>query len=217
MANDCLRKMYVKLRYIPPPRPELPANCKQITFEKSPEIRILTGQRSVLHGRPSDEIIGIDFLCAVPSTSGAGAIILLLQVSAYIEWLVGFHNNQGTYVIEMHRLFVSMPMMFKLQGPRIALMAISPWYIKAANYASQIVAAFRKIDEIEKVMGRIMNLKKGFCPDDIKSLEEGLKLFETELNLLLERAASNVYEGEIARRMDHKAHGTGRFAGTRLA
>jgi hypothetical protein len=218
MAHECLKKTYVKFRYIPPHRPLLPADCKQVNFEKGPDIRIFTGQISRLEGRPADEIIGIDLLCAVPSTARAGAIILLLQASTYVEWMIGFKDQQGAYVLEMHRVFVSIPMMYKLQGPRIALNAISPWYLKLANYGGQIAVGFKKLNEIEKVMARILKLKKGFCPEEIKAMVDGLKAFETELNLLLERAARETLgEHEIARRMDANGHQQARFAGARLA
>jgi hypothetical protein len=174
-AQECLTKAYVKFRYIPPQQREQPADCKLVKFTKSPEIRIFTGQLSALEGRRPDELIGIDFHCAVPSTSAAGAIILLLQVSSYIEWEVEFLNKQGRSVHEIHRVFVSLPMMHKLQGPLIALMALTPWKVKLPMYAAQIWKAFQKLEEIEKPLAKILALKKGFCPQDIKALMEGLK------------------------------------------
>src|SRR5688500_8670870 len=61
----------------------------------------------------------IDFLCAVPSTSGAGAVILLVQVSRFIRFFVQFKNIPGEEVVEPHYVFASMPVMVKIPGPRI--------------------------------------------------------------------------------------------------
>jgi hypothetical protein len=215
--QECLKKTYVKLRYIRPQYPHTPLQCEQVKFTKDPELRILTGQLSALEGRRPDEIIGIDLHCALPSTQGAGAIILLLQVSAYIEWEVEFMAQSAHTVRETHRVFVSIPMMYKLHGPRIALMALSPWKLKLASYTAQIAAAFRKIDELEKVMANVVALKKGFCPKDVAAMESALKAYETQLNQLLQGAAQGTVDGEIARKMDRSGYASGRFAGTRVA
>lgn len=224
--QECLRKAYVKLRYIPPtympPRqPEQPVDCKFVKVSQGPDIRTLTGQISVLEGRPRDEIIGIDLHCSVIATSGDGGIILLLQVSSYIEWEVEFSSTKGNWVSEWHRVFVSLPMMHKIEGPRVAINLISGkhlWKTKLVGYAAQIAAAFRKLEEMEKVMAPILKLKKGFCPDDIKAMESALKKYETELNHLLQRAARDPRSDDgIARRMHHDSYGTGRFAGNRVA
>jgi hypothetical protein len=214
-TQTCLNKMYVRLRYIPPRHPEQPADCKQVKITKSPKIEIAIGEQSKLKGlAPSGQIIrGIDLHCVVPTTSGAGAVILLLQVSSYIEWEIEFLNKQGRSVREIHRVFVSLPMMYKIAGPRVMLMALTPWYLKMPVYAAQIWNAFQKLEELEKPMAEILALRKGFCPGDINALEEGLKKIETELNYLIIR----VQQGDIARRMENKIDGTGRFTGTRLA
>lgn len=233
-AEQCLKKAYVKFRYIPPPHPRQPVDCKQVKFTKPPEIRIFTGQISKLEGQREDELIGIDLHCAVPSTSGAGGIILLLQVSSYIEWEIEFlaaaqpqfnvplelqpqFCPKAELVRETHRVYVSLPVMYKLAGPRIALMAITPWKLKLPVYAAQIWNAFKKLNELEKPMAAILALKKGFCPEDIKTLEEALKKAEKELNDLLQQAQQGSSAGDIATRMQHKMEGSGRFAGTRLA
>ncbi|HEV2705330.1 MAG TPA: hypothetical protein VGV59_05365 [Pyrinomonadaceae bacterium] len=215
-TNDCLRKLYVKFRYIPPLKPEVPADCKVVKISKNPEIRTFTGQLSKLEGARSDEIIGLDLVCLVPSTEGAGAIILLAQVSSYIEWEFEFTNIQGKAVRETHRVFVSLPMMQKISGPRIALMAIIPLKMKLPVYAAQIWNAFKKLSELEKPLAIILALKKGLCPQDIKALESGLQKAADELNGLLRQAASSV-EGELARTLDHQRGDVGRFVGTRIA
>src|SRR5262245_28559528 len=90
--EKCLQKLYVTLRYVPPqgsfltPGPGRPVDCKKVKFTKDPEIIIFAGRPETLSTRRPDEVIGIDFHCAIASTEGAGKIILLLQVSSYIEW-----------------------------------------------------------------------------------------------------------------------------------
>ena len=215
-TNDCLRKLYVKFRYIPPLKPEVPADCKVVRISKNPEIKIFTGQLSKLEGARSDEIIGLDLVCAVPSTQGVGAVILLVQVSSYIEWEFEFTNIKGKTVRETHRVFVSLPMMHKISGPRIALMAITPLKLKLPFYAAQIWNGFKKLSELEKPLAIILALKKGLCPKDIKALESGLQKAADELNSLLRQAARSD-EGELARKMDHQPGDAGRFVGTRIA
>jgi hypothetical protein len=246
-TEKCLKNLHSRYRYIPPRQtvltagPQQPVNCKQVKFTKSPEIRIFTGQVSKLEGQQPDEIIGIDFHCAVPYTDGAGGVILLLQVSSYIEWEIEFLSApvqpqfcpapyqegsvpeqlrfspapKGQVVRETHRVFVSIPMMYKLQGPMMMLMAATPWQFKLPSYAARIWNAFQKLEELEKIVAQILLLKKGFCPEDIKALEEGLKKIETEANHRLQEVGRS--NDGLAWRMQNKPDGTGRFAGTRLA
>lgn len=86
-ASECLKKLYVKLRYIPPPFPEKPVDCKRVKISKSPEIRI--SEDSKQHAQSVDPI-GIALKCALPFSEGVGGVHLLLQVSTYIEWEVEF-------------------------------------------------------------------------------------------------------------------------------
>ena len=212
-AQQCLRKTSAIVRYIPPANPQEPTDCKTVTFIKDPEIRIFTGQRSVLEGRPSDELIGLDYLCSVLSLEGAGGIILLLQVGTYIEWEVGFRTKQNTYVTELHRLFVSLPVMFKISGPQILLSRWLPMWMRLGHYAASIWAGLRKIDELQEMLGTVALLKTGVCPDDIKTLKESLRKIEEEMNKLLRRAAESAApEGELARLMHGRAPGSVQIA-----
>src|SRR5262249_17679000 len=163
-------------------------------------------------GRPRDEVIGFDYLCSVISLEGAGGIILLFQVSSYIEWEIEFRNKKGRTVRETHRIFLSMPLMQKLKGPMIALIAVTPWQAKLPFYAMKIWTSFRKLDEVEKVFAMVaMFHMMGFCHKDIKSLVDLLHDYETELNQLLHRAAMGTSDSDIARRMEHFDQGS-RFA-----
>jgi len=216
-AAACLSKTYVKFRYIAPDPMDTPMNCRAVVITKFPKIRIFTGQISKLEGARSDEIIGVTLHCAVPTTEGAGGIILLLQVSTYLEWEVGFMNQRGRYVNETHRVFLSLPVMHKLQGPMIALMALTPWKLKIPTYIARIAAAFHKISEVEGLIGKVAMLYNGHCPDDLKRFIESLRVYEIELNNMLQRAAHSTSEGDIAKRMERAPVDSGRFAATRLA
>jgi hypothetical protein len=226
-AEDCFKKTYVKFYYIPPKQPAPPADCKQVKITKQPEVKIFTGQISKLEGVGRGDLIGMDLHCAVVSTAGVGGLILLLQISGYIEWEIEFVRAAreqmlvcrtpgpldvlkpppkfedlnscpapGPVVRETHRLYFSMPMLHKLEGPRIALMAITPFKLKLPVYASQIANAFLRLRQLDQVLSLITALKKGFCPEDIRALEEGLKNLEQVLGSGLRWVGSS--GGELA-------------------
>jgi hypothetical protein len=209
-AEECLKKSYVKINYKPPQKLEIPKNCNDVLWTKHPEIFIgIPGHR--------DPINGIHVLCAAPFASGAGGIVMLLQITGYVEWTLSFINTQGRMVVETHRVIVSMPLMYKLMGPRMLLMAASPWKIKLIGYAGMIGKAFKSISEMQEILGKTMSRKVGFCPKDIENLQEGLKTLETGLNSLIRRAASSSADVELATRMKFSGPGTACFAGTHLA
>ena len=245
-AEECFKKTYVKLYYMPPKQPARPADCKQVKFTKDPEIRILTGQISKLEGVGRGDTIGIDLHCAVVSTEGAGGVIVLVQISGYIEWEVEFvpaAPEPLTYcpvpgpfdvfrkppmpeqfdscpaplppVRETHRVYFSIPMLHKIAGPRIALMLRTPFKLKLPVYGAEIVNAFLKLRQLERAMSLVLALKKGFCPGDVRALEEGLKILEKELGAGLRWATSS--DSDIASLMRGRGPGTGRFPGDRLA
>src|SRR6266480_4284042 len=185
--KEALRNAYVILRYIPPPNPQEPADCKAVVFLRDPDIRIFSGQRSLLDGRPPDELIGVEYLGAAISLSGAGSLIILVEVGTYIEFELGFRTKQNAWVTELHRIFVKMPIMLKVPGPRILLSRWLPMWMRLAHYAAAIWAGFRKIDEVEEMLGVLMQLKQGVCPDDIDRLKKGLQEIEDTSNTLLRR------------------------------
>lgn len=246
-AEECFKKTYVKLYYIPPKHPARPADCKRVKFSKDPEIRILTGQISKLEGVGRGDLIGIDLHCAVVSTAGAGGVIVLLQISGYIEWEVEFvpalreqplhcpvpgpfdmprtppapesYNRTPAPpppVRETHRVFFSVPMLYKFEGPRMALMAISPLKLKLGAYGAMIVNAFLKLRQLDGVVSQVLRLKKGFCPEDIRALEEGLKTLEKELETGLRWLYSSS-DGDIASLMQNRGVGTGVYPSPWLA
>ncbi|RIK73557.1 MAG: hypothetical protein DCC67_17750 [Planctomycetota bacterium] len=232
--QECVKKLYVKFRYVPPPGMHQPADCHQVRFTKPPVIRVFTGQISRAEGRRPGESIGIDLLCTTPYFEEAGGVILVLQVSSYIEWEIEFETAsappqlsvapwassprqclldsrrqsvleppahspapRGRTVRQTHRIFVSVPMAYKVPGPRLMVMAASAvylkWYLKLPIYAAQIWSAFQKLSELERPLALVQSLKKGFCPSDVQALEAGLKALEEELNWLLRHPQ---YSGE---------------------
>jgi hypothetical protein len=244
-ADDCFKKTYVKLYYIPPRDPEQPEDCKKVKITRPPEITIFTGQISRVEGVGKGDLIGLDLHCSVISTEGAGGIILLLQVSGYIEWEIEFVSappllvcrppgpfdispppipgdllscqapTPGKVVRETHRVYFSVPMLYKLAGPRIALMMRSPLKLRLAAYAAQIANAFLKLRQLDRVLALVTAPKKGFCPEDIRALEAGLKAAEKEMNSSLQWVASG--NDDIASLMKGRPGGVGQFAGSRTA
>jgi hypothetical protein len=205
MDPNCLKNVYVKLRYIPHLYPQEPADCKRVIFRKSPRISV---NHALIPGN-------IRVKCAEPFTGGAGGVNLLLQVSTFVDFEIEFETKRGGYAYETHRVFVSLPIMFKLQGPRMALSAASTWPIKIILFAQLIIKGLAKVEEMEKLFGMILSLRKGFCPSDIRKLENELKAYEAKLNNLLRSAAGG--GSGIASLMEHKAYGVGYFAGTCMA
>jgi hypothetical protein len=71
------------------------------------------------------------------------------------------------------------------------------------------------MEELKEVMAEIRKLQKRYDPEKLRALEQRLKQLEAVYNSLLNRASSGA--GELASRMRGGIHGTGRFAGTRMA
>jgi hypothetical protein len=243
-ADDCFKKAYVKLRYIPPREPAPPADCRQVKITKSPEVIVFTGQTPGFEGIGPGDLVGLKLHCVAVSSYREGAVILLVQVTGYIEWEIEFVRASpeqvcrapgpfdlrrnppppeegftcaapGPLVREKHRIYFSLPMLHKLAGPRIALMAISPLKFRLASYAAQIANAFLKMRQLDRALALIAAPKKGFCPEDIQALEAGLQKLEKELNTGLQWVGSS--GGDIASLMNGWPGGTGKFAGCRSA
>jgi hypothetical protein len=205
--DACLAQAHVTLRYIPPKNPQPKKDCKATALLKPPIVSVLKHHQDTR------------LLCAIPQTEGAGAIVLLAQVSANIEWEILFKNTFNMPTREVHAVFASFPVMVKLPGPRIALMAVTPMYLKLPVYAGMAYRVFSRIEEMERVLKVILKLQKGYCSDDIKGLESGLRAIEQEGNQFLWRARQNRRQGpeELAWLMRNKQPGEGLFAGARVA
>jgi hypothetical protein len=205
--QECLKQAYVRIYYDPPKNAVTPRDCTQVYFTEEPRLYAPDGFLN----------FGIDLLCAVPTTHGAGGVILLLQTTQYVKWQMSFISASGKMVQEWHRIFVSLPMMLKLQGPRVALMALSPLPIKLVGYAGVVGTAFRAIEEVEKVFKFLLSVQKTWCPHDVVRLNEGLKALEAEFNIRLQQAKHAAGDlPEIASTMQYKPPGAGEFAGARF-
>ncbi len=260
-TQKCFDQTYVKLYYIPPKDAKPAADCKQVKVTKSPELRIFTGQISKLEGSGRGDHIGIDVVCSNVSGHGAGGVVLLLQVSGYIEWEIEFvpapppqftpkprpidvfrpppppplnHSPVRPSVPaplppirETHRVFVSLPMMYVIEGPKIALailgarLGLSPLFV-LSNYTAKILLAYKKLREVDLLLHRVrldlVTAKRGFCPGDVRLLEEGLKTLEKELAGSIRRYwATGGDDKRISAFMRGRGDGAGRFLGDRLA
>ena len=71
---------------------------------------------------------------------------MALQVTTYVRWHMWFHDRDGEVVKEWHQVLVSLPMLYKLQGPSMLLMAVSPWPVKLIGYGGQVAVAFKKLE-----------------------------------------------------------------------
>ena len=114
-AGDCLRKGYFRRYCVPPKQTQTPRDCTQVFFTDFPELTIFTYTPE----RPD----WLDIHCAVPTAEGAGGVIMLLRLTGDIKWEISFINTSGKPAHEQHRVIASAPMLFKLQGPRMALNA----------------------------------------------------------------------------------------------
>jgi hypothetical protein len=171
-AAECFSKTYVKLKYVPPVRRRQPLNCAAIHITEFPQL-----------GFPYDTD-SIDLVCHVISTEGVGGIILLLQVKAALMWKMGFIDTDGFFVTESHRVDISMPILYKISGPRLAFRLTVKGWAKAISYlpsVASLVGALKDIHGVQRVMAKVVSFHKGFCPEDVKALEFGLKALETEI------------------------------------
>jgi hypothetical protein len=213
----CLRDTYAVLSYIPPPKPEQPLDCRAVVITKFPKISFTEGWAQNAH--PDIEPVGflsdIEVKCAIPSSAGAGGVVLVLQVTCHLKWDMGFMNKQGKYVTETHRVKVSLPIIYKMPGERIALMQVlkGPAWI-AANW-SMIVRALVKIQQMEEIMSTVVGVKKnGMCPKDIKALNDHLQVLQKKFNEQIQKAAQHSFDDRaVAARMRHRVDHTGCFAG----
>lgn len=262
--EQCVKQTYAKLYYIPPKDAKPMADCKLAKVTKLPELRLFTGQISALEGSGRGDQIGIRLICSVVSSEGAGGIILLLQVSGYIEWELEFvpaHPPQNTPravfppsplappnsgpapwvtapnspaplppVRETHRVFVSLPMLYKIEGPKVLLLALSFRAGMLFNapvpmltiYAAKILNVYRKLREVDNVLHRVnydvVTAQRGFCPDDVRTLQTTLANLEKWLSgKILEVWSTGGDDKNIAGFMRGRGDGAGRFLGDRLA
>ena len=171
-ADDCYKKTYVKFKYVPPVRTREPLNCAAIHFTESPAL-----------GFP-DDYKSIDLVCHAFPTEGAGGIILLLQVKTSIMWKMGFIDTAGTFTTESHRIDVSMPMLYEISGPMLALRLVVKGLAKAISFMpsiASVITAMKNLHDMQRVMAKVLSFHKGFCPEDVKALELGLKVLETQI------------------------------------
>ena len=245
---ECLKKTYVKLRYIPPPNPQEAADCSQVQLLGDPEITIFGPppgmRRRVFDWRPADELIGIELLCGEISLEGEGGVIFLFEVGAYITWWISFVPKPGRRliansfnptgrqliansfnpnpsrkliepesVIETHKVYLSMPTMVKVPGSDILLSRWLPTWLRMAHYIERIVNGFRKIDEVEKTLGKISLLKAGICLENIDRFKLALQKIEDEANEILQRSGG---DDELAWSMRGKPPFYAQLAGSRM-
>ncbi|MEX2142497.1 MAG: hypothetical protein WD894_24805 [Pirellulales bacterium] len=216
--HSCLKKLFVKFRYDAPQPAQQPAQCNAVVLSNL-DIELYPNHPSPLVTGKRNDDTGISFVCSTVSTSGAGSVILLFQVGGYITWNLGFRNTQGQFVTERHRIYFSLPMMYKLKMPLMALMAITPWKFKAPYYVAKVAAAVKKLDEIDTLLKKIIKLSLNPCSgvyDFLKSLDA----YEKNLNQLLQGIGTNTSDPNFARNMrklEHRPDDTARFAGSRIA
>lgn len=215
--TECLRKTYVKLRYIPPPDPHEPADCSQVQLQADPDILIIgppPGMRTRwFDWRPADELIGIEMLCDVISLEGEGSIIFLFEVGAYITWWLRFITKQKEFVTEFYRIYLSIPIMVKLPGSHILLSRLMPTWMRLGHYVEEIVVAAQKTDEVEEMLGKISLLKAGICPENIDKFKLALQVIEDAANKILQGAGS---DDELAWSMRGKPPFYAQLAGSRM-
>jgi hypothetical protein len=198
-AKACLKKLYVQLNYIAPKPVGEPKYCNLVIWRRFPELITFDG--------------GITIPCLEISTSGAGAIIAILQVPGTISWEFGFMNRQGKYVTEWHQINFSIPVMVKLGFPKIALgMLMRGAMMKGLWWASRVAAIIHKLDEIEEVLGKVAKLGANRCQAGAYEFLKSLKEYEKWLNDLMQGAASSHVDSDIAQ-FDRKPIGTGKFVG----
>ena len=159
----------------------------------------------------------VDLLGSDISLLDAGGIVLALQVTTYVRWHMWFHDRDGKVVKEWHQVLVSLPMLYKLQGPRMLLMAVSPWPETVAH-GGQNAVAFKKLKEVNKVLGLIRPSGQiSWCLEDITALEKRLQKLEEALDKAHKWMLRGSSDGDLASIMKHEPFDSGRFAGARFA
>ena len=166
-AEEGFKKAHVKLKYEPAFAAQRPQDCKKVFVNVGPHVTATAGWPWKFE---------VDLLGSDISLLDAGGIVLALQVTTYVRWHMWFHDRDGKVVKEWHQVLVSLPMLYKLQGPSMLLMAVSPWPVKLIGYGGQVAVAFKKLKEVNKVLGLIRPSGQiSWCLEDITALEKRLQ------------------------------------------
>ena len=139
--------------------------------------------------------------------------MLLLQVGTYIQFWVSFTSKRNKTVVELHQVYVAMPVIYKLPFTHIMFSRMMPTWMRIGHYIEAIMAGFGKIDEVEEALGKIDQLNRGVCPSDIMNFKKALQVIEDAATELIRRAARSGQEGDIVRLMTGKGPYPIRYAG----
>jgi hypothetical protein len=206
---DALRNAYFKLYYVPPSPLHIPQDYASVTVTRDPEIIFAEIDTS-------DPFFGFELLDVSITTEGVGGVVFVFQVTCYVRWEVSFTDVQGQFVRQVHKVFVSMPFVHVITGPKIIVSRLTKWQFKLAQYAVQFIKAYKELREIEDLLAKIVAVKKAIRPEDIKALKERLKALEAQWTNELRSWLS----GEVityAFLMRFGSPGAARLAGTRIA
>jgi hypothetical protein len=206
---DALRNAYFKLYYIPPSPLHIPQDYANVSVTRDPEVIFA-------EIRTDDPFFGFELLDVSITTEGVGGVVFVFQVTCCVRWEVSFVDIQGQSVRQVHKVFVSIPFVHVITGPKIVISRLTKWQFKLAQYAAQFIKAYNELREIEDLMAKIVAVKKAIRPEDIKALKDLLKTLEVEWTSSLRSWLS----GEVityAFLMRFGSPGAARLAGTRIA
>jgi hypothetical protein len=93
-------------------------------------------------------------------------------------------------VTEVHRIYLSAPVMMRLSGAQILFSRAMPTWLRITHYIEEIIAKFWKLHELENALGKVSQLKAGICRDNIDKLKSGLQTIEDEANQIVRSSYS---------------------------
>jgi hypothetical protein len=184
ISSSCLNKLFVEFRYERVGPLDQQVDCSTMSWLQLPKL----------------EIHDLDYHCTLVSPKGAGSWAVLFQVSGFIDWKLGF-AKAGSVLTESHSVYFSIPVMYKDSMAFTALMAVTPWKIKAPYWLLRIAVAVRKLQEIDDVIKEIVKIAGNRC-GTFDDLVEFLKKHEQYLNRLLKSIGTGSGgEGKLARQL----------------
>lgn len=164
---------------------------------------------------PTSYRAGIDLICSAPSTSGAGGVLIAAQVSRFIRWRTGFISQKG-WTEEYQYIFISVPVLGKIPGPRMALMSITPVALRAIPYVSMAVNTFSKMLQVEDTMATVVKFKNGYYARDIDTLIVKLNQMESTVNSAIRNLMDTTLD-QMAKRLDARPPYSAVAVGSRYA